>query len=68
MFNRIFIVFVAFAALAGATVTAGATERFALVIGNSNYQSVAPLDNPGRDAAAVESLLKSASFDVTDQQ
>jgi len=43
---------------------ASAQGRYALVIGNSNYQSVRPLPNPARDAAAVGDLLKSAGFDV----
>ena len=36
-----------------APISASAQDRFALVIGNSNYKSVSPLTNPARDADAV---------------
>src|SRR5215472_5909676 len=42
----------------------GAEQRVALVIGNSNYQNVARLENPDHDAQAVAELLNSAGFDV----
>ncbi len=42
-----------------------AQDRFALVIGNSQYKNVTPLANPGRDATAVTALLKDAGFEVT---
>lgn len=41
-----------------------AQRRVALIIGNSAYTNVAKLLNPGRDAAAVEAMLKAARFDV----
>src|SRR5580700_11270697 len=44
---------------------ASAQERFALVIGNSNYQAVRQLPNAVHDATAVSNFLKSAGFDVT---
>jgi hypothetical protein len=44
---------------------ARAQNRFALVIGNSSYESVSPLPNPVADANAVTELLTSAGFDVT---
>ena len=44
---------------------ASAQDRFALVIGNSNYQAVRQLPNAVHDAAAVSDFLKSAGFDVT---
>jgi hypothetical protein len=53
------------AALACSAVSASAQERFALVIGNSNYKSVTALPNPARDAEAVGTLLKDAGFKVT---
>jgi hypothetical protein len=53
------------AALASAVVPASAQDRFALVIGNSNYKGASPLANPARDAAAISGLLKDAGFDVT---
>jgi uncharacterized caspase-like protein len=43
-----------------------AEKRVALVIGNSNYRSVARLQNPANDAAAVTAMFKSAGFDVVD--
>lgn len=39
-------------------------KRVALVIGNSEYAKVSKLPNPGRDAAAVEAMLKAAGFDA----
>ena len=42
----------------------GAEQRVALVIGNSNYQNVARLENPDHDAQSVAELLNSAGFDV----
>jgi uncharacterized caspase-like protein len=44
---------------------ASAQDRFALVIGNSNYQAVRQLPNAVHDAAAVGDFLKSAGFEVT---
>ncbi|HEX4408845.1 MAG TPA: caspase family protein [Xanthobacteraceae bacterium] len=45
--------------------SASAQQRFALVIGNSNYQAVQTLPNAVHDATAVSDFLKSAGFDVT---
>ncbi|MFT5277237.1 MAG: hypothetical protein ACI97K_001214 [Glaciecola sp.] len=39
-------------------------DRYALVIGNSNYQ-VSPLDNAVNDASAITSSLTDLGFDVT---
>lgn len=39
-------------------------ERVALVIGNYDYRSVAPLGNPRRDAVAVTEALKAQGFEV----
>lgn len=55
----------AYAAGAASSLPATAQERFALVIGNSQYKGVTALPNPARDAKAVEALLKEAGFDVT---
>jgi hypothetical protein len=52
-------------ALACAPVAASAQDRFALVIGNSNYKNASPLANPARDAGAVGSLLRDSGFQVT---
>jgi uncharacterized caspase-like protein len=41
-----------------------AENRIALVIGNSNYTSVAALPNPANDARAMASFLSSAGFQV----
>ncbi|MEL7527061.1 MAG: caspase family protein [Pseudomonadota bacterium] len=43
---------------------AGSTSRVALVIGNSAYQSVAPLPNPVNDAELVAEKLWEAGFEV----
>ena len=39
-------------------------RRVALVIGNSNYQSVTPLPNPVKDAGAIAELFTRAGFEV----
>src|SRR3954467_11568870 len=39
-------------------------RRVALVIGNSNYQSVSPLPNPVKDAGAIAELFTKAGFEV----
>jgi predicted metalloprotease len=41
-----------------------AERRVALLIGNSNYLRVAKLINPSRDAAALETLLRTSGFDT----
>src|SRR5215210_7717737 len=43
---------------------ASAENRIALVIGNSEYQNVARLTNPGNDANAITKALQSADFEV----
>jgi uncharacterized caspase-like protein len=43
---------------------ATAENRIALVIGNSAYQTVAPLANPANDARAMGDFLTSAGFEV----
>src|SRR5438874_10350993 len=45
-----------------------AEKRVALVLGNSNYQNVAPLANPVNDSARIASTLKEAGFDVVDSR
>ena len=42
-----------------------AQDRFALVIGNSDYQSAGRLANPANDAADVAQALDEIGFDVT---
>jgi len=42
-----------------------AQHRYALVIGNSNYQKLGLLANPVHDAADMGKLLKTKQFDVT---
>ena len=41
---------------------AAAEKRFALVVGNSAYQSVTPLDNPKNDAALMAKTLAGLDF------
>lgn len=44
---------------------AAATERrVALVVGNSRYEHVSPLENPAKDAALVAMTLKSLGFSI----
>ena len=44
---------------------AKAEERIALVIGNSSYSTVSPLDNPTRDARLIAETLQEIDFEVT---
>lgn len=44
---------------------ANAAQRIALVVGNSNYNSVDSLDNPVSDASLVADRLEEIGFDVT---
>jgi hypothetical protein len=44
------------------TATALADKRFALVVGNSAYQSVTPLDNPKNDASLMARTLAGLGF------
>jgi hypothetical protein len=43
-----------------------ADKRVALVVGNSNYQTVNPLPNPARDATSIAKMFKDAGFDSVD--
>lgn len=42
-----------------------AEERIALIVGNSGYGSVSPLDNPSRDAELIGKTLEGLGFNVT---
>lgn len=46
-------------------VSAGAEPRIALVVGNSKYQAISPLDNPVSDAQLISKALEDVGFDVT---
>ncbi|MCR9158087.1 MAG: caspase family protein [Rhodobacteraceae bacterium] len=50
--------------LGAGTLPAWAQERIALVIGNSGYETVSPLDNPTRDAQLIASTLEQIDFEV----
>jgi uncharacterized caspase-like protein len=63
MINRLILAFVALLALPG-TSNATAEDRFALVLGNSNYEGVSALPNPTQDAKAVKAMLEEANFEV----
>ena len=60
---RICGLFVAFTAVIWA-VAGSAEPRVALVIGNSEYASVSPLDNPVNDARLISEKLQGLGFDV----
>jgi len=47
---------------------AAAGKRVALVIGNSDYQTVARLSNPANDAAAMTDTFKAAGFDIVESR
>ncbi|WP_299044449.1 caspase family protein [uncultured Tateyamaria sp.] len=51
--------------LAGLAPAAWAEERIALIIGNSQYSSVAPLNNAVNDAEIMSETLRAVGFDVT---
>ena len=55
-----------FLAMMLATNAARAEKRVALVVGNSNYQTVPQLPNPSRDANAVAKMFRDAGFDTVD--
>ena len=55
-----------FLAMMLATNAARAEKRVALVVGNSNYQTVPQLPNPSRDANAVAKMFRAAGFDTVD--
>jgi carboxyl-terminal processing protease len=62
MFRRhVFLAAVA-AAFLGAAFPALADKRIALVVGNSNYQNVARLENPRSDATLMAATLRSLGF------
>ena len=42
-----------------------AQDRVALIVGNSDYETIAPLKNPQNDANAVGKALSNLGFDVT---
>lgn len=44
--------------------SAAAERRVALVIGNGDYETVARLANPSRDAGAIADMLRAANFDA----
>ena len=41
-----------------ATLPAGAAQRVALVVGNSDYKLISPLANPANDAALMAQTLR----------
>jgi Caspase domain len=47
---------------------ASAEKRVALIIGNSNYQSVAKLPNPAGDATAIAAMFRQAHFDLVESK
>src|SRR5579871_7011369 len=51
--------------LLGLASPALADKRVALVIGNSTYQNVAPLENPANDATLIADTLKGLGFSLT---
>src|SRR3954451_12309222 len=55
-----------FLAMMLATNAARAEKRVALVVGNSNYQTVPQLPNPSGDATAVAKMFRDAGFDTVD--
>src|SRR5262249_40776274 len=65
MWRRFALVLCVLMAPALAALPAQAATRVALVVGNSSYQSVAPLPNPVHDAADIATSLERLGFSVT---
>lgn len=59
--KRLFFAFVLSFALGNSALSA---KRVALVIGNSDYEHIAPLKNPKNDAATMASALEKVGFEV----
>jgi uncharacterized caspase-like protein len=53
------------AAIVTCTSPAAAQKRVALVIGNSAYRNVTPLDNPTKDATLMAETLRGLGFSLT---
>lgn len=47
---------------------ASAERRVAFLVGNSNYEHSAPLDNPVRDVSLLQQILEGLEFEVTSHQ
>ena len=59
---RSWFAFWVFVIVTGFTGQACAEKRVALVVGNSAYRNVTPLDNPTKDAALIAETLKGLGF------
>jgi hypothetical protein len=64
--DRRIVAFVVLLLMLAAAPSAHAERRVALLIGNGIYSKVGKLENPTRDAAAMETLLRKAGFDAVD--
>lgn len=64
---RLIVVFAAMAVTLFSA-TSDASERVALVIGNSNYQNTRALRNPANDSADMATSLRQLGFDVIEAQ
>ena len=72
LFRGLVLVLVLVLAFALVSVASAQTKEkllgVALVIGESDYTSLAPLPNPGNDAAAVAGMLDRLGFEVTERR
>lgn len=57
--------FLAMVLILGTFALPAAADRVALIIGNGDYRHVAPLENPGNDAALTSKLFGALGFDTT---
>lgn len=63
IFNRVLVLAALIAAmLATTTLQASAEKRIALVVGNSTYKNITPLDNPSKDASLMAETLTALGF------
>ena len=56
------------ATLTAATDEAAAEKRVALVVGNSAYRNITPLDNPSKDASLMAETLRSLGFTLVGER
>ncbi|WP_433996785.1 caspase family protein [Bradyrhizobium liaoningense] len=63
IFNRVLVLAALIAAMLATTaLQASAEKRIALVVGNSTYKNITPLDNPSKDASLMAETLTALGF------
>ena len=62
IFNRVLLLAALIAAMLATAPPASAEKRIALVVGNSAYKNITPLDNPSKDASLMAETLSLLGF------